>query len=243
MSFSIRLGNFLYHRAYWLYRPLYAAFKSRQDALELSLLKQHIKPGSVVLDIGANTGFYAARLSRMAGTGGKVHCFEPDKQNFERLRAAVKDCSNVTLYNKAAGQRTENLTIYLSGELNVDHRTYKPERYASEETVEAVAIDDLFAGQRVDFIKMDIQGYEPYALAGMKATLAANPKACLLTEFWPYGLRHAGSSAERYFSELVSLGFSCRLLGKSGLEPVTADFARAKNDESESVYYNLLAVR
>ena len=72
--------------------------------------------------------------------------------------------------------------------------TYLPEGDSRHRCqIEMIALDDYFKpGQRVDLIKMDIQGYELHALRGASRVLADNPGIKLLLEFWPYGLKQAG---------------------------------------------------
>jgi FkbM family methyltransferase len=175
MSFSIKLGNFLYKNAFSVYKPMYALFKQKQDAFEIALLKKHIKPNDIVLDIGANIGFYAKILSAIVGEKGLVHCFEPDIKNFNYLKKAISGLTNVKINNKAVGSKTEKINIYTSKNLNVDHRTYKPEEYDMEIEIDAVSIDDyLHQNTKVDFIKMDIQGFEMNAIQGMLKVLEKN---------------------------------------------------------------------
>src|SRR6478736_10439835 len=142
MSFSIKFGNFLYKNAFGIYKPMYAAFKNRQDAFEIELLKKYIYKNDTVLDIGANIGFYATILSDIVGEKGKIHCFEPDATNFSHLKKATEKYSNIIINNKAVGLKTERLKIYTSKNLNVDHRTYKPEEYEQEIEIDAVSVDD-----------------------------------------------------------------------------------------------------
>ena len=69
-SVAIKIGNFLYHRFFPLYRRLYPLFKKRQDAVEIAWMRRLVSPGSHALDIGANIGFYTTLLSDLVGSGG-----------------------------------------------------------------------------------------------------------------------------------------------------------------------------
>ena len=169
-SFSISFGNFLFKNCFPLYKITYKFFKQKQDAFEISLMKQYIKPNDTVLDIGANIGFYAEILSGIIGSKGKVHCFEPDITNFKHLEKRCHDLSNVTVNNKAVADKTQTLKIYTSKKLNVDHRTYKPDDYDQEINIDAVSVDEYLNGQVINFIKMDIQGFEMSAVKGMTET-------------------------------------------------------------------------
>jgi len=249
MSFSIKLGNFLYKNAFLLYKPLYTSFKNKQDAFEIKLLEQHVQQGDVVLDIGANIGYYALLLSDLVGNKGRVHCFEPDKKNYDYLQNSTSSKGNVTINNKAAGPKTEILKIYTSKNLNVDHRTYKPDDYDQEIEIEAVSMDDyLFnnlkeEGGRVDFIKMDIQGFEMQAIQGMQKLLKKNKDVKIISEFWPYGLKKAGSSVTEYFKFLTENGFKCYLLEKKSLEKLSLEKVSSLENLGEEHYFNIFASR
>lgn len=245
MSLSLKLGNFLYKHAFWLYRPMYTAFKNRQDQFEIELLKQHLQPGDVVLDIGANIGYYAELIAELVGEKGRVHCFEPDSTNFKHLQNRCRGISNLVLNHKAVGPKTEKLKIYTSKNLNVDHRTYEPEEYETVIEIEALSIDDYLKDkeQQVQLIKMDIQGFEMQAVQGMKDTLENNPGLKIISEFWPYGLRKAGSSALAYFDFLTQHGFTVHLLKNKALDVLTSDKVKSINDLGEETYFNILATK
>lgn len=238
-SFSIKLGNFLYKTSFPLYKKMYSVFKNKQDAFEIELLKKYIKPGDTVLDIGANIGFYATILSDIVGEKGKIHCFEPDTTNFNHLKKTTSSYKNIIINNKAVGPKTEKLKIYTSKELNVDHRTYKPEEYDKESEIDAVSIDDYLKGEKVDFIKMDIQGFEMEAIKGMKETLKNNPKAKMISEFWPYGLRKAGSSVTDYYKLLQDLNFKIELLKNEKLETLKPETVLEMEALPEENYFNI----
>lgn len=244
MSVSIKLGNFLYKKAFWLYKPTYAIFKKKQDAFEIELLNKYLQKNDVVLDIGANIGFYAKILSDIVGPNGKVHCFEPDKTNFYHLQNYCKGRNNIVLNNKAVGPKNEILKIYTSKNLNVDHRTYKPDEYADEIEIEALKIDDyLEINKKIDFIKIDIQGFEMQAIMGMERTLTENKNIKLISEFWPYGLKKAGSSVIEYFNFLTGKGFNCYLLEKNSLQKLTLEKVESIKSLGEQHYFNIFVSR
>ncbi|MCW3078125.1 MAG: hypothetical protein JWO32_2734 [Bacteroidetes bacterium] len=243
-TLSIRLGNYLYKNAFGVYKPVYAAFKKRQDAFEISLLKKYIHKGDIVLDIGANIGFYAKILSELTGPNGKVHCFEPDITNFTHLQNYCRHLKNVILNNKAAGPKTERLKIYTSKELNVDHRTYKPEVYENEFEIDAISMDDYMGyNTKVNFIKIDIQGFEMQAIQGIKGILEKNRDVKLISEFWPYGLKKAGSSVTEYFNFLVNNGFNCYLMEKNSLEQLNLQKVTSLEHLTEEHYFNIFVTR
>jgi FkbM family methyltransferase len=223
---------------------MYRLFKYRQDAFEIDLIRKYLPVNGVALDIGANIGFYAAILSKIAGPSGKVHCFEPDLTNFMHLQNAMKANKNVVINNKAVGPVTEKLKMYTSKNLNVDHRTYEPEAYDHVHEIDAISIDDyLKPGSRVDLIKMDIQGFEMQAIQGMQRTLSENAGVTLLSEFWPYGLKKSGSSVVAYFEFLLEHHFKVYLLEKNSLHKLDPDRVKQLQELGEKHYFNILATR
>ena len=139
------------------------------------------------------------------------------------------------------GESSDRSELYLSVKLNVDHRAYLPEGDSRHTVpIEMIALDDYFKpGQRVDLIKMDIQGYELHALRGASRVLADNPGIKLLFEFWPYGLKQAGASWVELIAFLEQKGMCIRQLSSAGLVP----FRSASAMESTGWYVNLFASR
>ena len=179
------VGNKIYQRAFPIYRPLYAAYKTYADRAERALLRKILFQGAVVVDVGANIGIYSDFLSRCVGPTGLVHSFEPSADNFERLSAATRELLNVRLTQAVVGERSGQCKLYISDKLNVDHRAYKADGDSRRAVpIQMVALDDYFkSGQRVDLVKMDIQGYELHALRGAKRVLEENGNINLLLEF------------------------------------------------------------
>jgi FkbM family methyltransferase len=233
------IGNGVYNRAFPIYVLCYRAFKAYADRAERKLLRRTLSPGDVAVDIGANIGIYTQLLSRWVGPTGLVHSFEPSPENFGRLQSATRKLANVRLSQSAVGESSRRTTLYVSDKLNVDHRAYLPEGDSRHTVpIEMIALDDYFKpGERVDLIKMDIQGYELHALRGASRVLADNPGIKLLFEFWPYGLKQAGANWVKLIGALKENGRLIQQVSSEGLtrfDPVSAN-------ESEALYVNLFA--
>ena len=233
------VGNKVYEYAFPIYRPVYRAYKAYADRAERQLLTTILSSGAVVVDAGANIGIYSEFLSRCVGPTGVVHSFEPSPDNFKRLQSATRKLSNVRLSQAAVGESSDRSELYLSVKLNVDHRAYLPEGDSRRTVpIEMIALDDYFKpGQRVDLIKMDIQGYELHALRGASRVLADNPIANLLLEFWPYGLKQAGANWIDLIATLKSKNMAVHEVAKHGLVP----FHLESVSESWDWYVNLFA--
>lgn len=205
------LGNKLFKCCFSAYRILYKPYKAFSDRHERALLKEIIKPGMVVVDVGANIGIYTAFLAKIVGEKGKVYAFEPSPQNFKFLEK-YSNQGNVTLVQAAVGDTTGQIVLYISNKLNVDHRTYETGEERKKIDVPSYRLDDYLENQKVDFIKMDIQGFEYKALMGMENILQNNRSIKIIMEFWPYGLIKAGSNPEEVLNFLHQLGFQTELI-------------------------------
>jgi FkbM family methyltransferase len=241
---AIALGNMLFARAFPLYRTLYWPYKLVQDRHLIQLMRRVIRPGDTAIDIGANIGFYTIELAKMVGREGRVIAFEPDDVNFARLQDGTSAYGNVRAYPHAVAANDGQLTVYKSNQLNVDHRTYEPPTYQSSHPVKAMSLDSfLNLKDRVNFIKMDIQGYEMEALKGMQTLLSTQKNISMVSECWPAGLQLAGSSASAYINALKALDFRVFLLldGKQVLvdDALTDIIEQCETD----TYYNIFAGR
>lgn len=168
-----RLANKLYEHCYTAYYPLYAVWKAFSDRRERALLRRLIRPGMTVVDIGANIGIYTRFFSELAAASGRVHAFEPAPSNYKRLQENTEHFANVSLKQAAVGDRSGTIRLFVSDELNVDHRTFDSGDGRKEIDVPVVSLDEYFtAGHRVDLIKIDVQGYELSVLQGAKRVLA-----------------------------------------------------------------------
>ncbi len=181
------------------------------EPVESQLLIDQIKAGNVVLDVGANIGYYTLQFARKVGEAGRVFAFEPDSKNFVLLakNIQINGYCNVTLVNQAVSDATGDGKLFLSEENKGDHRIYQGHEARPSLEIQMTRLDDYFDAidLTVDCIKMDIQGAEYRALLGMQKLLTRNVCVVLVTEFWPYGLRRSGAEPQAYLDLLLALGF------------------------------------
>lgn len=181
------------------------------EPFEAETIIKEVKKGDVVLDIGANIGFFTLLFAKIVGETGKVYAFEPDPENFELLKKNVNlnGYKNVVMLNKAVSNKSEKVNLYISKKNKGDHRIYDSGDSREFIEVEAIRLDDYFKDyyRKINFIKMDIQGAEEKAINGMRNILDSNEKVKIITEFWPYGLKNAGSIPLDYILKIMKHGF------------------------------------
>ena len=181
------------------------------EPTETDLLKRELKPGQTFVDIGANIGYYTLIAARLVGPAGRVFAFEPDPANFALLKKNVErnGYDNVVLVGKAVSDRTRSARLYRSETNRGDHRLYDSRDGRKSLRVQAAALDDFFLNRdkTIHLIKMDIQGAEAAALAGMKALVRKNRRLKLITEFSPTALKNSGSKPSQYLKNLGKMGF------------------------------------
>lgn len=210
-----------------------------------------LREGDVVVDVGANVGYYTLIAGRLVGERGRVFAFEPEPEAFSWLQRNVRlnGLENVVLEQKAVSNEAGSLRLYLAERNRGDHRIFQLE---GEERpyvdVEAVTLDDYF-GDRVsdvDFVKIDTQGAEMVILQGMEGILAQSEDLVLAVEYWPKGLHEFGFEPFAMLDLLESHGFRFFDLNMPRNQPLPP-VDRAKLQESyrirNKLFTNLLTVR
>ena len=151
-------------------------------------IRQNVKPGMTVLDIGANTGYMTILLADMVGAHGQVHSFEPMPANYELLRKNVDSngLNQVHLHKLALSDRKGEATLHVDpgndGGNTIGNVMGEGWDGHSAITVATEALDD-FLGRagigKVDFIKIDVEGAESLVFAGARKLLS-RPDAPLI---------------------------------------------------------------
>lgn len=182
------------------------------EAKSIEACKKIIRPGMVVLDIGANIGFHTRVFSNLVGAKGKVYAFEPDPENYALLLKNISALKfkNVVAVNKAVSDFNGGVDFYKTPGSGL-HSLYTSDKATRKSRVESVTIDSFFAeagGADINFVKIDVEGAEPKAIAGMSATLRRSPDINMLVEINPEALGRDGASPESFTGNLGALGFT-----------------------------------
>jgi FkbM family methyltransferase len=154
--------------------------KNKEKVCYLRLIKRN----DVVIELGANRGFYTSLFSNIVGKNGLVYGFEAVPSTYQILRKNVSTFSNFKNYkliNKAVADENSSRKIYLPNDDDGQASLQKQEfgswkgGLVSSLDCKVVRLDDYFAQQqisKIDFVKCDIEGAELFALKGMKQLLA-----------------------------------------------------------------------
>ena len=182
------------------------------EELESKIMEEKIEMGNIVVDVGANIGLHTLNMARIVGSTGQVFAFEPDPSNFEILKKNVKinNYKNIILEQKAVGDKHGRTTLYQSDHPG-KHRIFpQTEQAKSQVQVELTNLDNYFDSDMIDkinFIKIDVEGLEFSVLKGMKNILKNSKKIKILFEFMPENTMEVGFTPIELLNYLTSNDF------------------------------------
>jgi FkbM family methyltransferase len=191
-----------------------ACLTGRYEPHETAILKHVLRPGMTFVDVGANWGYFTLAGAFLVGPTGRVVSVEADpracwtvQSNLDRNAQA-----NVALHNIAAFDAIGTLHLHSyeprareSGNFGVGRATNPAGGRAFD--IPARPIDDVLDEHRldrIDLLKMDIEGGEASALAGLNRRLDAGRIDRILLEIHPHELAQLGSSVDHVLAHLRS---------------------------------------
>jgi FkbM family methyltransferase len=178
-----------------------------------------LSAGAVFLDVGAHIGYYSLKASVRVGEGGKVISFEPNPRTLEQLRANIvaSHAANVIVEPIAGTDSEQMLTLYDStsegnsgaSSLALTNADELRRGVLPSYAVRGRPIDQVVSElslQRVDVIKVDVEGAEYLVLRGLRETLRRfHPKVVI--EVVPFQLAAMNATAEDLVSLMKELGY------------------------------------
>ncbi|MFC1850233.1 FkbM family methyltransferase [candidate division CSSED10-310 bacterium] len=174
------LGESLYVRGYF-------------EQQETKFVKQILKPGMVFIDVGANMGYYSLLAAKLVGQAGQVHSFEPNPRMFQELTYNVElnGFSNISLNSQALADKPgqARLSRYDKGEevyCSLSNSSYPGAEIIGYDDVSVQTLDNYINKNgidKVDLIKIDVEGAELMVLQGAQNLLSDSRKLIVMLEF------------------------------------------------------------
>lgn len=175
------------------------------------LAKSICPKDGICLDIGANIGLTTSILSQIA-PDGQVISFEPSPKNFEYLQENVKqnNLQNCQLNNMGIGDSNTSLSFHENTQGSACHivtKNHMCNQSTPSITIPIVSLDRFLQNKKVDFIKIDVEGFEQDVLLGMDDTIKQfNPT--IYMEFNSYCLIAFKNSCPRQLVDIIRDKFS-----------------------------------
>lgn len=209
------------------------------------VFQQEIRPGMKVLDVGANLGYYALQAAKLVGSRGKVYAVEPVPRNIAALQASAKANgykTRIETFELAMAAEDGETEMQLAAASNWGHMGSMEglsERYRRRRTlrdtgqpkikVKTRTVDSFIKENkitRIDFIRMDVEGFEIEIIKGMAETLRTMPELKVMIEFH---YSHFESPREIYqpvFKQIMDAGLDPKIIIARKADQVIRDVTR-----------------
>lgn len=208
LVYQLDNGNgFVLHRGNHLSELVF--LEGAYEPLETMIVSKTVRRNDVVLDLGANVGYYTALLDRLVKPDGQVHSFEPGEGTFMKLSDTKKllKLDRTVLHPKAVGDAVGSIDFWSSTSgSDAQQNTVKNlslGRYLRHDRVQATTIDAFLAesltqqAPNIAFVKCDIEGAEPAMLKGAQNLLnSQDPPIWLMEHNRPALVEHGASSSD-----------------------------------------------
>ena len=197
-------------------------FPDTYEAENFEFLNETCKPGAVIIDIGAHIGLFSIIASQVTGKTGKVYAFEPAPSTYALLQKTVvinHEEQVIETFQKAVGKANGKITFFVSDDKADNSNSlvnYKEDRSLHGIDV-AVTTIDIFVKEkninRLDFIKIDVEGAEFDTLQGAAETLKNLRPVCIVA-IHPEPIAAKGDKLEAIYDFIVSCNYRITLARK-----------------------------
>ena len=164
--------------------------QGKYASARVSEIREAVKQGNVVIDIGANIGYFTVLLANLVGPEGKVYAFEPGPRNYGLLQRTIErnGYAHVIAEQKAVSNKAGEFLLYQTGSRAAN--TLSPGKHISAVKVDMVTLDEFLSDEHdITFIKMDMDGSEPLAIQGMAQLIQRSSSLRVLAEYQPGNLK------------------------------------------------------
>lgn len=190
--------------------------RDRYEPDVLAMARALLRPGDTAVDVGAHIGFFTVHFAQLVGPAGRVHAFEPLARNAALLERSITESrfqDRIELRRAAVADRAGEVVLRFAAEtLNtggafIGDRAMQVDAALAAETVPSITLDTAELRRPVRLIKMDVEGAEPFAIAGATRVLSED-RPYVISEVHPEQLqRVANSSPAALLATLDGLGY------------------------------------
>jgi FkbM family methyltransferase len=203
---------------FWIWRWRVEFLMGWMEYETMPWVKKYIKHGMTVVDIGAHIGYYTDIFSRLTKSHGKVFAFDASPENYPLLTRNIEERNrdNVIAFHRAVSDQNGIVQLYVSpGHTN--HSLVAGFTQAEKTvSVESVRLDDFLDVERIDFVKMDVEGSEVRVLNGMRRLIQASKGLVMIVEYNRIALGKAYPSPQILLDLLTELGFEYHAILSDG---------------------------
>ena len=192
-------------------------------------IQARLRPGATVVDAGANIGAYTLPIARLVGPAGRVLAFEAHPLTFGYLARNITANGLVQAIplHHALGAASGVLRLrYIAANPGETH--VAPEGGGGATEVPVVTLDAALAGQgigAIDYLKIDVEGFELPVLRGARTAIAASPGIAVQTELQEKHARRYGHAIADIVALLTGLGLAHHIRADGSTEPVQGPIA------------------
>lgn len=202
----------------------------------------------IVVDVGANVGYFTVLAAKLVGSHGHVFAFEPDPYNIRKLRHNLKinDCEgNVTVIEKAVWSTCEERLFYFNDDTHSSSALMDPAEFiwhikTRENRNKAVmlttTLDAEVGSEAVKLVKIDTEGAEQRILEGAQLLLSHRHPPFVVAELNPLGLEQTGCTSRTLRQYMARWGYHLFLPRANGAMPVYVP------DETDIAFINDIQV-
>jgi FkbM family methyltransferase len=222
----------------------------RFEPATVSAYSRRVRQGAVVVDIGANIGAHSLHFARLVGPDGRVLAFEPTQYAFAKLRRNIElnpGLASRILPSQSMLVATDGVAVpaaiysswplVASGDLHAVHRgELRSTSGASAVTLDAAL--EAAGHERVDVIKLDVDGNEPEVVAGGKRILERS-RPVIFMELAPYLYPAGDPRFATMLATLTTLGY--RFVDERTARPVPDTAAALAELVGEGASVNVIA--
>jgi FkbM family methyltransferase len=194
-----------------------------------ALVTDHfVKPGATVVDVGASWGPFTYHLARLVGTSGVVYSYEPHPANAEALQRVAQARPGVHFRAAAVSDvaGSAEMLVPRQGKHRVTAQSSLAHGFEAVDGVDVdrlvvptIRLDDEIGTSQVDFVKIDVEGYELAVLQGGASMF----RRCLPPLLIEIEQRHLSVPIGNVFQNVLDLGYHLFYIDGPVLRPI-ADF-------------------